>query len=46
LTCRGPHRKRHVQFFYCRMCICYRGNVFTHPLPSTALSHVTCMLVL
>jgi hypothetical protein len=29
-----PHRKRCVQqFFYCCICIRYRGNVFTHPLP-------------
>jgi hypothetical protein len=31
----GPHRKRRVkQFFYCCMCICCRGNIFTEPLPS------------
>jgi hypothetical protein len=30
----GPHRKRHVQqFFYCCVCIRYRGNVSTEPLP-------------
>jgi hypothetical protein len=31
----GPHWKRRVQqFFYCCMCIRYRGNVSTEPLPS------------
>jgi hypothetical protein len=31
----GPHRKRRVQkFFYCYVCIRYRGNVSTEPLPS------------
>jgi hypothetical protein len=31
----GPHRRHHVQqFFYCGMCVCCRGNVFTVPLPS------------
>jgi hypothetical protein len=31
----GPHRKRHVQqIFYCCVCVCYRGNVSTEPLPS------------
>jgi hypothetical protein len=31
----GPHRKRRVQqFFYCCVCIRYRGNVSTEPLPS------------
>jgi hypothetical protein len=31
----GPHWKRRVQqFFYCCVCICYRGNVYTEPLPS------------
>jgi hypothetical protein len=30
-----PHLKRRFQqFFYCCMCICYRGNVSTEPLPS------------
>jgi hypothetical protein len=30
---RGPHRKHCVQqFFYCCVCIRYRGNVFTEPL--------------
>jgi hypothetical protein len=32
----GPHRKRRVQqFFHCWVSICYRGNVFTDPLPSS-----------
>jgi hypothetical protein len=31
----GPHSKRHVQqFFNCCVCIRYRGNVSTEPLPS------------
>jgi hypothetical protein len=31
----GPHWKRRVQqFFYCCVCIRYRGNVSTEPLPS------------
>jgi hypothetical protein len=31
----GPQRKHRVQqFFYCCMCILYRGNLFTEPLPS------------
>jgi hypothetical protein len=31
----GPHLKWRVQqFFYCCVCICYRGNVSTEPLPS------------
>jgi hypothetical protein len=31
----GSHRKRRVQkFVYCCMCIRYRGNVSTEPLPS------------
>jgi hypothetical protein len=31
----GPHWKRRVQqFLYCWMCIRYRGNVSTEPLPS------------
>jgi hypothetical protein len=31
----GSHTKRRVQqFFYCCVCILYRGNVFTEPLPS------------
>jgi hypothetical protein len=31
----GPHKKRRVQqFFYCCVCICCRGNIFTEPLPS------------
>jgi hypothetical protein len=31
----GPHLKRRVlQFFYCCVCIRYRGNVSTEPLPS------------
>jgi hypothetical protein len=31
----GPHWKRRVQqFFYCCLCIRYRGNVSTEPLPS------------
>jgi hypothetical protein len=31
----GPHRKRRFQqFFYCCVCIRYRGNVYTEPLPS------------
>jgi hypothetical protein len=31
----GPHWKRRVQqFFYCRICIRYRANVSTQPLPS------------
>jgi hypothetical protein len=31
---RGPYRKRRVQqLFYCLVCIRYRGNVFTKPLP-------------
>jgi hypothetical protein len=31
----GPHWKRRVQqFFYCCVCIRYRGNVSTQPLPS------------
>jgi hypothetical protein len=31
----GPHWKQHVQqFFYCCVCIPYRSNVFTKPLPS------------
>jgi hypothetical protein len=31
----GPHKNRRVQqFFYCCMCICCRGNVFTESLPS------------
>jgi hypothetical protein len=30
-----PHRKRCVQkFFYCCLCIRYRGNISTEPLPS------------
>jgi hypothetical protein len=30
----GPHWKRRVQqFFHCRMCIRYCGNVSTEPLP-------------
>jgi hypothetical protein len=30
----GPHWKRHVQqLFYCCVCIRYRGNVSTEPLP-------------
>jgi hypothetical protein len=32
----GPHWKRRVQqFFYCCVCICYRGNGYTEPLPSS-----------
>jgi hypothetical protein len=35
LTRRGPHWKRRVQqFLYCYVCIRYRGNVSTEPLPS------------
>jgi hypothetical protein len=31
----GPHWTQRVQqFFYCCVCIRYRGNVFTEPLPS------------
>jgi hypothetical protein len=31
-----PHWKRRVQqFFYCCVCIRYRGNISTEPLPST-----------
>jgi hypothetical protein len=31
----GPHWKRRVQqFFYCCMCMRYRGNVSTEPMPS------------
>jgi hypothetical protein len=31
----GPYWKRRVQqFFYCCVCIRYRGNVSTEPLPS------------
>jgi hypothetical protein len=31
----GAHRKRRAQqFFYCCVCIRWRGNVFTEPLPS------------
>jgi hypothetical protein len=31
----GPHWKRRLQqFFYCCLCIRYRGNVCTEPLPS------------
>jgi hypothetical protein len=31
----GPQRKRRVQqFFYCCVCIRYRGNVSNEPLPS------------
>jgi hypothetical protein len=31
----GPHWKRRVQqFFYCCVCIRYRGNVSSEPLPS------------
>jgi hypothetical protein len=31
----GPHWKRRIQqFFNCCVCICYRGNVCTEPLPS------------
>jgi hypothetical protein len=31
----GPHWKRRVQqFFYCCLCIRYRGSVSTEPLPS------------
>jgi hypothetical protein len=30
----GPHWKRRVRFFYCCVCIRYRGNVSTEPLPS------------
>jgi hypothetical protein len=34
LTRHGPHWKRRVQqFFYCGVCIRYRGNVSTEPLP-------------
>jgi hypothetical protein len=30
-----PQRKRHTQqFFYCIVCISWRGNVVTEPLPS------------
>jgi hypothetical protein len=32
----GPHWKRRVQQFYCCVCIRYRGNVPTEPLPSNA----------
>jgi hypothetical protein len=32
----GPHWKRRVQqFFYCCVCIPYRGNVSTEPLPNS-----------
>jgi hypothetical protein len=32
---RGPHLKRRVQqCFYCCLCIRYRGNVSTQPVPS------------
>jgi hypothetical protein len=35
LTRHRPHWKRRVQqFFYCCVCIRYRGNVSTEPLPS------------
>jgi hypothetical protein len=35
LTRHGPHWKRRVQqFFYCCVCIRYRGKVSTEPLPS------------
>jgi hypothetical protein len=35
LTRHGPHLKRRVQqFFYYCVCIRYRGNVCTEPLPS------------
>jgi hypothetical protein len=31
----GPHWKQRVQqFFYCCVCISYRGNASTEPLPS------------
>jgi hypothetical protein len=31
----GPHWKRRAQqFFYCNVCIRYRGNISTEPLPS------------
>jgi hypothetical protein len=31
----GPHwKQRLLQFFYCCLCIRYRGNVSTEPLPS------------
>jgi hypothetical protein len=36
LILRGPHRKGRVQqLFYCYVCVCCRGNVFTEPLPSS-----------
>jgi hypothetical protein len=38
----GPHRKRSVQqFFYCCVCIRYRGNVSTDPLPSNDKGNFT-----
>jgi hypothetical protein len=30
----GPHWKRAQKFFYCCVCIRYRGNVSNEPLPS------------
>jgi hypothetical protein len=34
----GPHWKRRVQqFFYCCVCIRYRGNVSTKPLASNGM---------
>jgi hypothetical protein len=39
---RGPHWKRRVQQFYCCVCIHYRGNVSTEPLPSNDRgTHIT-----
>jgi hypothetical protein len=38
----GPHWKRGVQqFFYCWVCIRYRGNVSTEPLPSNDMGIFT-----
>jgi hypothetical protein len=35
LILHGPHLKRRIQkFFYCCVCIRYRGNVSTEPLPN------------
>jgi hypothetical protein len=30
----GPHRKLRLQQFFCCVCICCSGNVFTEPLPT------------
>jgi hypothetical protein len=38
----GPHWKRRVQqFFYCCVCISYRGKVSTEPLPSNNKGNFT-----